>query len=185
MRINAITTRVGLLRPAARGTVELRSADPTDAPVIRYESFADPNDLRDMTIACRETRRILSTQPLAEHIIREITPNPTADGESAWADVLRRDVVTGKHQAGTCKMGQDSMSVVDPQLRVRGVDCLRVVDLSVAPVIVSGNTNAAAMMIGELGADLLRGRGQATFKPNARTGCGPGERSARTMHPTS
>ena len=151
---NAVTTRVGLTQPRSRGTITLRSADPNDPPVVRHELASDLRDLADLTAACRRLREVLGTEPMRSYLVRELVPGDGVSDDAQWEEVIRR---TGgsKHTAGSCKMGVDDLAVVDPRLRVRGIEGLRVADLSITPVITSGNTNAAAIMIGERGADLV------------------------------
>ena len=151
---NAVTTRVGLTQPRSRGTITLRSADPNDPPVLRHELASDLRDLADLTAACRRLREVLGTEPMHSCLVRELVPGDGVQDDAQWEEVIRR---TGgsKHTAGSCKMGVDDLAVVDPRLRVRGIEGLRVADLSITPVITSGNTNAAAIMIGERGADLV------------------------------
>ena len=146
--------KVGLTQPRSRGTITLRSADPNDPPVLRHELASDPRDLADLTAACRRLREVLGTEPMRSCLVRELVPGDGVHDDAQWEEVIRR---TGgsKHTAGSCKMGVDDLAVVDPRLRVRGIEGLRVADLSITPVITSGNTNAAAIMIGERGADLV------------------------------
>ena len=151
---NAVTTRVGLTRPRSRGTIMLRSADPNDPPVVRHELASDPQDLADLTAACRRLREVLNTEPMRSYVVRELVPGDEVKDDEQWEEVIRRKGGS-KHTAGSCKMGVDDLAVVDPRLRVRGVEGLRVVDLSITPVITSGNTNAAAIMIGERGSELI------------------------------
>ncbi len=145
---NAVTTRVGLTHPRSRGTITLRSADPSAPPVVRHELAGDPGDVADLTAACRRLREVLATEPMGHHVVRELEPGPAVQSDEEWERVIRRRGGS-KHTAGSCKMGVDDLAVVDPRLRVHGVAGLRVADLSITPVIPSGNTNAAAIMIGE------------------------------------
>jgi choline dehydrogenase len=151
---NAVTVRVGLTHPRSRGQIMLRSADPDAPPRVVHEMASDPGDLADLAAACRLLREVLATEPMKRHIVRELKPGDDVQTGAQWAAVIRR-IGGSKHTAGTCAMGVGELSVADPRLRVRGVDGLRVADLSVTPVIPSGNTNAAAIMIGERGADLV------------------------------
>jgi choline dehydrogenase len=154
VRENAVTTRVTLCHTRSRGRVWLRSADPHAAPGIHHELASDPRDIQDLADACRVVRRVLYSEPLGDQIVRELTPGEGVRDADAWEGFIRK-TSGSKHAAGTCTMGVDDDAVVDPRLRVRGVVGLRVADLSVVPNIPSGNTNAAAVMIGERAADLV------------------------------
>lgn len=155
---HGLSCHVCLLRPRSRGSVTLMSADPSAAPRIDPAFFADPADLEDMVQGFKLTRRLLDAPSLARWITADVfTPGVTDD--DAIRDVLRRRSDTVYHPVGTCRMGSDAASVVDPQLRVRGIEGLRVIDASVMPALVSGNTNAPTVMIAEKAVDLLRGVG--------------------------
>lgn len=160
-RFPGLTLAPCVLRPESRGRVSLPGPDPEAVPRIVHEYLVAAEDcrltLRGMAIA----RDLAATPALTALIRREDAPGPEADSDQAMLDYARRFGSTGYHPVGTCRMGSDADAVVDPQLRVRGVARLRVIDASVMPRLVSGNTNAAAIMIGEKGADLiLRGAGQ-------------------------
>lgn len=155
MSVPAVTTRVGLMVPKSRGCITVRSADPEDPPLIRYESIADARDVANLMAACRRVREIFAASPMADRVVRELEPGDRVWSDSQWEDAIRRSATIGKHAAGTCRMGSDESAVVDPRLRVHGVDGLRIIDLSVTPVINSGNTCAPATMIGERGADFV------------------------------
>jgi choline dehydrogenase len=100
-------------------------------------------------------RAIFATPPLAKHVVAELAPGPDVASDEQWEDYFRSDSVTIFHPCGTCKMGLDAEAVVDPGLRLRGVEDLYVIDASIMPHLVSGNINAPVMMIGERGADLV------------------------------
>lgn len=146
------------LRSHARGQVTLASADPEAPPRIELPLLGHADDLRRLSDGVAWVRRIVAETPLADAIVREIQPGPGVadrkmdDGLAAFA---RAQATTIYHPVGTCRMGRDPNSVVDPRLRVRGVTGLRVVDASVMPRIVSGNTNAATMAIAERAATML------------------------------
>src|SRR6266851_4547152 len=145
---HGFTCHVCLLRPKSRGSVSLQSADPAAAPKIDPRFFDDPEDLEAMVAGFRLTRRILDAPALAAARTRDLY----AEGIQTDEDIrrsLRERCDTIYHPVGTCKMGVDALAVVDPQLRVRGVEGLRVADASIMPTVVSGNTNAATIMIGE------------------------------------
>lgn len=149
-----ITVRQG--RPGSRGTVRLRSADPAAPPVIRPNYFSDPADLATLLRGVRRIRRVLAHEPLRGMIAEELVPGPAvAEDDAGLAESLRAVSDTTHHWVGTCRMGGDEAAVVDPELRVRGLHGLRVMDASVMPTHINGNTNAAAIMIGEKGADMV------------------------------
>jgi choline dehydrogenase len=146
-----------LLKPASRGHVSLRSADPFAAPLICTNHFSDRqgNDLRAVLEGIKLARRIAAARPLARFGAVEIEPGPHAVSDDEMAAAIRAKAQTVWHPVGTCRMGVDALSVVDPELRVHGVEGLRVIDASVMPTNVRGHPNAAAIMIGEKGADLI------------------------------
>lgn len=153
---HGLSCHVCLLRPRSRGSVTLRSNDPAAAPLIDPAFFDDPRDVDDMVAGFKITRRLMQTPALAEWITRDLfTPN--VQGDDDIRAVLRQRTDTVYHPVGTCRMGRDEMAVVDPQLRVRGLEGLRIVDASVMPTLIGGNTNAPTIMIGEKAVDLIRG----------------------------
>jgi choline dehydrogenase-like flavoprotein len=142
------------LRPFSRGTVALASGDARDAPLIDPRFFSDTRDLDLLVRGAHAMRRILSQAPLASQGGRELYTRPDqSDAELRATIVAHADTIY--HPVGTCRMGSDARAVVDPQLRVRGVDGLRVVDASVMPTLIGGNTNAPSVMIGERAADFI------------------------------
>ncbi len=147
----------GLIYPLSRGEIRLKSANPGDAPLIDPACLADPADLAHLVKGVRQSRDIAATAPLSRFVVREIHPGPSCTSDEAIRAKIRADVNTIFHPVGTCKMGADSAAVVDSQLRVRGLDGLRVADASIMPDIVGGNTNAPVIMIAEKAADLVRG----------------------------
>lgn len=157
-KFSAFTASVLQLRPESAGHLELRSANMDDHPAIHPNYLATETDCRTIVKGIRIARQIARTSPLRENITEEHAPGPgvALDDDEATLDWARRTAVTIYHPTGTCKMGIDPMAVVDPRLRVRGVEGLRVADASIMPRIVSGNTNAPAIMIGERASDLIR-----------------------------
>ncbi|WP_170364245.1 GMC family oxidoreductase [Ruegeria arenilitoris] len=143
------------LRPESRGTVSLHSADPFAAPAIDPAFLSDPRDLDTMIKGARMTREILEAPALAKYRHKEMFGTDTARTDPDWEGHIRARADTIYHSVGTCKMGVDDLAVVDPQLRVRGLQGLRVVDASVMPTLVSGNTNAPTIMIAEKAADMI------------------------------
>ncbi|MBN8831274.1 MAG: GMC family oxidoreductase N-terminal domain-containing protein, partial [Sphingomonadales bacterium] len=144
-----------LLRPESRGSVTLRSADPATAPAIRINMFQDERDLLTMRRSIRQLRDFFSTNPLKELIGKEIMPGPAIDSDDEIDAYHRKTCILAHHAAGSCTMGQGPDSVVDPELRVHGIDGLRVADASIMPRVIGGNTNAPVIMIGEKAADLI------------------------------
>jgi choline dehydrogenase-like flavoprotein len=161
---HGLSCHVCLLRPRSRGAVTLASADPLDAPRIDPAFFDDPRDLDDMVEGFKMTRRLMRAPALASWITREVFTQGV-ETDDAIRDVLRRRTDTVYHPVGTCRMGTDALAVVDPQLRVRGVQGLRVVDASVMPTLIGGNTNAPTIMIGEKAVDLMRGVSRVAAQP--------------------
>ena len=153
-----VSVAPNVCRPKSRGMLSLRSPSPLDPPRINMPLLEDPDDVRLLVAGCRQAREIMAQPEITEFVREESNPGTAVTSDSAWEQYLRRTVVPAYHPVGTCRMGNDATSVVDPELRVRGVSGLRVADASIMPQIVSGNTNAAAIMIGEKASDLIRGR---------------------------
>ena len=148
-----------LVSPQARGQVWLRSTDPTDKPRIITNSLGSPDDLASMLAGMRLAREIAHQSPLKETIVKELKPGADALDDEELAADLRRRLMLIYHPVGTCRMSNtDPNAVVDSQLRVHGLEGLRVADASIMPIIPGGNTNAPTMMIAERAADLIRGR---------------------------
>lgn len=156
-RFSAFTASVLQLRPESTGHLTLKSADIRDHPEIYPNYLATDTDCRTIVKGIQVARRIARTAPLAEHVTEEHAPGTgvAMEDEDATLDWARRTAATIYHPTGTCRMGTDEMAVVDPRLRVRGVERLRVADASIMPRITSGNTNAPAIMIGEKASDMI------------------------------
>ena len=151
-----MTCGVCQLRPASRGSVLIDSADPIKPPPIRPNYLAAEEDCRALVEGLRHARRIAAQPALAPYIVAETQPGPTAESDADLLDFARRSGKTLYHPVGTCKMGRDTNdAVVDSALRVHGVPGLRVVDASIMPTLISGNTNAPTIMIAEKAADLI------------------------------
>ncbi|MCB9662994.1 MAG: GMC family oxidoreductase N-terminal domain-containing protein [Alphaproteobacteria bacterium] len=150
----AFTMQPTMLAPRSRGTLRLRTAQPDDAPHVDPAFLADPEDVRTLLRGIALTREIAAHPALASEFTGELEPGAEVTGDALLAQ-LRYRAATVYHPVGTCRMGTDAQAVVDPSLRVRGVEGLRVVDASIMPSLPSGNTNAASIMIGEKGATLL------------------------------
>jgi choline dehydrogenase len=156
-----ITITVSLVFPKSRGSITLRSADPTAAPIIRGNYLQDEADVKALVQGVKLCRWFAEADAYAELKGEELLPGPGAKSDADLAAFARRDSDTIYHGAGTCKMGPatDSAAVVDPSLRVRGVDGVRVADGSIMPEVVNATTNAACVMIGEKASDLVRQAG--------------------------
>jgi choline dehydrogenase len=156
---------VELLRPGSRGEVTLASTDPAVAPRILLNILDCAEDLATLRRGVRIMRNIYATRPLADHIVRETYPGADQQADAELDAYLRSAAEIGHHPVGTCAMGTGPNAVVDPQLKVHGIDGLRVVDASIMPEVPSGNTNAPTIMIAEKAADMIRGK--SVFDPHA------------------
>ncbi len=156
---NGVTLNAAHVAPKSRGTVRLASADPSNAPLIDPNYWAEPDDRRRAIEGLRIAREIMRQPALAPFLKAERLPGPDAADDAALIAYACANAKTQHHPVGACRMGpeDDPMAVVDPRLRLRGIDGLRVADSSIMPVITASNTNAATIMIGEKAADLLRG----------------------------
>ena len=152
----ALTVLATLIYPRSRGTLRLASADPTAAPLIDFSYLADPADLEVLAEGSEMTRDILASPAFGGAVKEEIHPGTAVRGQELRDAILNR-ATSVYHGVGTCRMGVDELAVVTPDLKVRGVEGLRVCDASVMPSITGGNTNAPAIMIGERGADFVLG----------------------------
>jgi 4-pyridoxate dehydrogenase len=157
---DGFSLRAVMLRPESRGEIVLASADPREPVRIRQNFLATENDRRTIRDGLKLVRRMAQTPPLCDFVAQELKPGPEVRSDDALDAYIRATAATAHHPLGTCKMGpaSDRMAVVDPQLRVRRVERLRVVDASVMPDLVGGNINAPVIMIAEKAADLIRGR---------------------------
>jgi choline dehydrogenase len=148
--------------PRSRGSVMAASADPREAPAIRLNTLAEPDDIAAFIRAIRRTRQIVATEPLAAVALSEIHPGADIVDDAELTAWIRATVATTGHPTSSVAMGTDADSPLDPQLRVRGVDGLRVADTSVFPVIPRANTNAPAIMVGERCADFVAATAEST-----------------------
>lgn len=142
--------------PTSRGYIALRDADPSTAPIIQPNYFSTAHDREFFVKAIRRTRQILDAEPIRSEISEEFKPGPMVRTDDQIIDYVRSTASTCFHPCGTCRMGADEDSVVDLQLRVRGVDGLRIADASVMPSLTSGNINAPVLMIAEKAAEMMR-----------------------------
>ncbi|MFZ3217046.1 MAG: choline dehydrogenase [Candidatus Acidiferrales bacterium] len=145
-----------LITPESRGAISLRSANPLDAPAIRANYLSTDADLRTMLAGVRLARRLAHAKVFDPFRGDELVPGGTQNSDDEITEFLRNELETLYHPVGTCRMGHDSLAVVDARLRVRGIERLRVVDASVMPRIPAGNTNAPVLMIAEKAADMIR-----------------------------
>jgi choline dehydrogenase len=143
------------LRPQSRGHVRIKSADPAAAPAIQPNYLSAPADRDVMIAGMKLTRRIMSQPAIQPFIVEELNPGPQCTRDEDMLDFVRAKGTTVFHPTSTCRMGPDEKAVVDERLRVRGIDGLRVIDGSIMPTVVSGNTNAAVIMIAEKGAAMI------------------------------
>ncbi|MFN3351214.1 GMC oxidoreductase, partial [Pseudorhodoplanes sp.] len=150
--------RIVVLRPESRGTISLASADPSAHPQIRQNLLATDSDWQTLKAAVAMFGEVANQKALKPFIARQIAPGANIKTDAEFETFIRNTVVTTHHPCGTCKMGSagDAMTVVDHELKVRGVEGLRVIDASVFPDIIGANINAAVIMIAERAADLIR-----------------------------
>ncbi|MFG2086922.1 MULTISPECIES: GMC family oxidoreductase [unclassified Spirillospora] len=153
----ALTIMPTLIYPKSRGTVRLASADPADPPVIDPGYLSDPDDARLLLDGIELVRETMAAQSIAGGVTAELSPGPDFSDRAAMAKELPNRATTVYHPVGSCRMGADERAVVDPALRVRGIEGLRVADASIMPSITGGNTAAPSMMIGEHAAKLILG----------------------------
>lgn len=153
---NAFTLNAGGIQPTSRGNIRLTSADPNAPMVIDPNVLATDYDIQALLINIRQLRDVAAQPALAQWIEREIYPGPEAINDADLIAYTRSAVGTYHHQCGTCAMGVGDDAVVDPTLKVQGLDGVRVVDASIMPVVPSGNTNAPTIMIAEKAADLIK-----------------------------
>jgi choline dehydrogenase len=154
---SGVTLNSYTLRPRARGAVRLRSKDPADLPIIDPNFLGDGYDLKTSAEGVKISRDILRQSALARFIRKEHFPGDRVQSQAEFENYARQYGRTSYHPVSTCRMGVDVDAVVDPELRVRHIEGLRICDSSVMPRLVSSNTNAASIMIGERASDIIRG----------------------------
>ncbi|WP_170444885.1 GMC family oxidoreductase [Ruegeria arenilitoris] len=154
----AITVSVCNLRPESRGHCHITTPDPKAQPVIRLNYLSTERDRQVAVKSVQQARQVMAARALAPYHPQEVLPGPEINDQQGLLDAVGDIATTIFHPVGTCRMGSDAAAVVDPRLRVRGLEGLRVVDASVMPKIVSGNTASPVIMIAEMAADMIRGR---------------------------
>lgn len=153
---NSVSILPGVVRPTSRGWVRLASGDPLDQPLVNPNYLGTEDDTRRLVEAVKRSRDIFATRAFSEWVTSELLPGPGVSTDAQLREFVRQRADSYHHQAGSCKMGTDDLAVVDPSLRVHGVEDLRVADASVMPVVPSGNCHAGILMIAEKCADLIK-----------------------------
>lgn len=166
LKMHAFGLHMCALRPESRGFIALKSTDPNAAPLIQPNYLSSQTDRRTLREAVKIARKIVSQEAMATYRGEELNPGKDVKSDDEIDDFVKRTAITIYHPVGTAKMGNDEMSVVDSSLRVRGIQGLRVVDASVMPTLVGGNTNAPTIMIAEKASDLILGK--PTLPPEHR-----------------
>jgi choline dehydrogenase len=154
-RFSGFTCSMSQLQAESRGWVRIRSADPREQPAIHYNYLSTESDRRTMVDGLKLLRRIVNTPPFSGYVAEERAPGTAVQTDDEWLGFCRATAETVYHPTSTCRMGTDAGAVVDARLRVRGLSGVRVVDASVMPSVVSGNTNASVVAVAEKGADLV------------------------------
>jgi choline dehydrogenase len=165
--VPGLTCGVCQLRPHSRGTIQITTPDPLSAPAIRPGYLSADHDRQVLIEGLRIARRIAAQPALASVIAAERQPGPASQSDDDLLAFAMRSGKTLYHPVGTCKMGRDDAAVVDEDLRVHGIAGLRVIDASVMPTLVSGNTNAPTIMIAERASDLILATSRAAASANA------------------
>ena len=154
-RESGITGIATQLRPESKGSIHIRSPDPREYPSIRYNFLSNPFDRETLLAITRKTRELMEAPALKAFRGSELAPGPSVQSDDEFLEWIKATAETTYHPVGTCKMGSDPMAVVDDQLRVHGMEGLRVADASIMPTLTSGNTNAPSIMIGEKAATMV------------------------------
>jgi choline dehydrogenase len=153
---NSVSILPGVVRPMSRGWIRLGSNDPLHAPLVNPNYLSAESDVERLIYGVKLARDIFGTKAFSTWVKQELMPGPDVHGHSRLRDFVRQNADSYHHQAGSCKMGSDDMAVVDPELRVYGVEGLRIADASVMPAVPSGNCHAGILMIAEKCADLIK-----------------------------
>jgi choline dehydrogenase len=151
-----VTAFTNLHRPYSTGNVFLKSRDPHEHIAIQPNLFSDERDIAALIVGAQFQRKIFQTEPMAQYVVEEMSPGNKIQSDEEWKSFIRENGMGVYHQAGTCKMGNDEMAVVNHGLQVHGIDNLFVADASIMPFVVSANLNANCLMIGEKAFDLIR-----------------------------
>ncbi len=154
-RRKGITMNVNVLRSESTGSIHIKSADPAEPPAIKFNFLSTEHDRAGVLAAIRKGRELMATSPLKEVTGEEIAPGARLQTDDELLDWVRKNAETTYHPIGTCKMGSDAMAVVDRELKVHGIESLRIADASIMPTLTSGNTNAPSIMIGEKCSEML------------------------------
>lgn len=155
-KLPGVVVYANVAKPKSRGEIRLRSADPADKPVIDHRLLGHPDDIAALVSGAKQVREIFTMPSLARHTLGQMMPDPLPQSDAEWEEAIRNFSGIGYHPVATCRMGGDQASVVDPRLKVRGIEGLRVCDASIMPVMPAANTNAPTIMVGEKGADMIR-----------------------------
>lgn len=148
-RERGVTMNINVLRSDSRGSIHIKSTDPAEPPAINFNFLSSELDRTGVIIAMRKGRELMAAPPVSDIVGEELAPGPAYQTDEELLEWVRNNAETTYHPVGTCKMGHDAMAVVDDQLRVHGIEGLRVADASIMPTLTSGNTNAPSIMIGE------------------------------------
>ncbi len=146
---------LNVAKPKSRGEIRLRSADPMDKPVVDHRLIGHPDDIAALVAGAKQIQELFTMPSIAPHVKGRVLPDPFPASDEEWEQAIRNTSGIGYHPVATCRMGGDEASVVDPRLRVRGIEGLRVVDASIMPIMPAANTNAPSIMVGEKGADMI------------------------------
>jgi choline dehydrogenase-like flavoprotein len=147
---------VNLSRPKSRGEVTLKDNDPLSHPNIKLNLLAHKDDMTDLREAVKKTQEMVNNRPMDEYRDRQLHPQKPLTSDADIEEYLRNYGAGAYHPVGTCKMGDDDMAVVDQRLMIHGLQGIRVIDASIMPTLVSGNTNAATIMIAEKASDMIK-----------------------------
>ncbi len=150
-----VVVYANVAKPKSRGEIRLRSTDPMDKPVVDHRLIGHPDDIQALIRGAKKVQELFTMPSLAKHTVGPLMPEPMPQTDEEWEQAIRNSSGIGYHPVATCRMGGDNESVVDPRLRVRGIEGLRVVDASIMPIMPAANTNAPSIMVGEKGAAMI------------------------------
>ena len=152
---HGVTLTSCIMNPKSRGDVKIKSSNPLDLPDINPNFLSNKDDINALLASVKLAREVIKTKPLSDIILEEVLPGKNVNDDNSLINYCKKMIKTNWHPVGTCKMGNDETSVVDNNLRVRGISGLRVIDASIMPTLVGGNTNAPSIMIGEKASDII------------------------------